>query len=295
MEAMRAAIRAVLVVIGIAMTVVAGPAGVRLAAASLPHGDFAIASVLPTRGEVVGVAHPVVVTFSRPVVDRHAAERAIEVKSAPAMTGKFEWLDNNVVQWAPDRFWPAHSTVALSVGGMPTEFKTGAVVLGVADISNHTFTVSIDGVPAEPPPPLPAPHHRPHFGEAGVIPATMGRPEFATPVGTYSVISKDRSVTMDSSTVGIPVDTPDGYQLTVDYAVRITNRGIYVHSAPWADRSMLLENVSHGCISLSPADAEWYFDNVKVGDPVIVQEGVPREEKRVDPDSLHMPADSRVS
>jgi len=58
---------------------------------------------------------------------------------------------------------------------------------------------------------------------------------------------------------------------------------------------MGLENVSHGCISLSPADAEWYFDNVKVGDPVIVQEGVPREEKRVDPDSLHMPADSRVS
>jgi lipoprotein-anchoring transpeptidase ErfK/SrfK len=62
-----------------------GPAGVRLAATSLPN-SFAIASVLPTRGEVVGVAHPVVVTFSRPVADRHAAERALEVKSAPAMT-----------------------------------------------------------------------------------------------------------------------------------------------------------------------------------------------------------------
>ncbi len=117
---MRAAIRSVLVVIGMAATLVGGPAGVRLAAVSLSHGYFAIASVLPTRGEVVGVAHPVVVTFSRPVADRHAAERAIEVKSAPAMTGKFEWLDNNVVQWVPDRFWPAHCTVALSVGGLPT-------------------------------------------------------------------------------------------------------------------------------------------------------------------------------
>src|SRR5712672_1662618 len=139
MEAMRAAIRAVLVVIGIAMTVVAGPAGVRLAAASLPHGDFAIASVLPTRGEVVGVAHPVVVTFSRSVVDRHAAERAIEVKSTPAMTGKFEWLDNDVVQWVPDRFWPAHSTVALSVGVLSMDFQTGRAVVGLANISEHTF------------------------------------------------------------------------------------------------------------------------------------------------------------
>ncbi|EUA42840.1 putative secreted protein [Mycobacterium xenopi 3993] len=62
------------------------------------------------------------------------------------MTGKFEWLANDVVQWVPDRFWPAHSTVALSVGALSTDFKTGPAVLGVADISDHTFTVSIDGV-----------------------------------------------------------------------------------------------------------------------------------------------------
>jgi len=281
MEAMRAAIRAVLVVIGIAMTVVAGPAGVRLAAASLPHGDFAIASVLPTRGEVVGVAHPVVVTFNRPVVDRHAAERAIEVKSAPAMTGKFEWLDNDVVQWVPDRYWPAHSTVALSVGVLSMDFETGPAVIGVANISDHTFTVSVDGVEAgpPPPPPLPAPHHRPHWGEEGVMPASMGRPEFPTPVGSYTVLSKDRSVVMDSSSVGIPIDDPQGYLLTVDYAVRITSRGLFVHSAPWAVNSLGYENVSHGCISLSPEDAEWYYDTVNVGDPVIVQENsieVPR-------------------
>jgi lipoprotein-anchoring transpeptidase ErfK/SrfK len=294
MEAMRAAVRSVLVVIGIAVTSVAGPTGVRLAATSLSHGYFAIASVLPSRGEVVGVAHPVVVTFSGPVADRHAAERAIAVKSAPAMTGKFEWLDNNVVQWVPDRFWPAHSTVALSVGGLPTDFETGAVVLGVADISKHTFTVSIDGVQAAPPPRLPAPHHRPHWGEEGVMPASMGRPSFPTPVGSYAVMSKDRSVIMDSSSVGIPVDDPEGYRLTVDYAVRFSSRGLYVHSAPWAVPSMGVENVSHGCISLSPADAEWYFDNVKIGDPVIVQEGVPIEEKSVDPDPVHMLSDSRA-
>ena len=67
------------------------------------------------------------------------------------MTGKFEWLDNNVVQWVPDRFWPAHSTVALTVGGLcHRDFETGPAVVGVANVSDHTFTVSIDGVEAGP-------------------------------------------------------------------------------------------------------------------------------------------------
>ena len=175
--AMRAGVRCVLAVIGISASVVAGPAGASLAAANQPDG-FAVASVLPTRGDVVGVAHPVVVKFRAPVANRHAAERAIEVESAPAMSGKFEWLDNDVVQWVPDRFWPAHSTVALSVGGLSTNFATGPAVVGVASISDHTFTVSIDGVDAGPPSALPAPHHRPHWGQEGVFPASMGRPEY---------------------------------------------------------------------------------------------------------------------
>jgi lipoprotein-anchoring transpeptidase ErfK/SrfK len=268
---MRAVIRCVLAVTAIAASAVTGPAGVSVAAANQSYG-FAIASVLPTPGEVVGVAHPVVVTFRAPVANRHAAERAIEVKSTPAMTGKFEWLDNDVVQWVPDRFWPAHSTVALSVGVLSMDLETGPAVIGVANISDHTFTVSVDGVKAGPPPPLPAPHHRPHWGEEGVMPASMGRPEFPTPVGSYTVLSKDRSVVMDSSSVGIPIDDPQGYLLTVDYAVRITSRGLFVHSAPWAVNSLGYENVSHGCISLSPEDAEWYYNTVNVGDPVLVQE-----------------------
>lgn len=271
---MRTGVRCVLATVGVAACVVVTPAGVSLAAASQSHA-FAIASVLPSSGEVVGVAHPVVVTFRAPITDpakRHAAEQTINVKSTPAMSGKFEWLDNRVVQWVPDRYWPAHSTIALTVGGVSTEIKTGPAVIGVASISEHTFTVSIDGVEAGPPTSLPAPHHRPHFGEQGVMPASMGRPEFPTPVGSYTVLSKERAVTMDSSSVGIPVDDPDGYLLTVNYAVRITNRGLFVHSAPWAVRSLGLENVSHGCISLSPDDAEWYYDHVNVGDPVIVQD-----------------------
>ncbi len=262
---MRAVVRGVLAV-GIAASVVAGPVDVRLAAATRPYGP-AVASVLPARGSVVGVAQPVVVSFGAPVSDRHAAERAVQVTSAPPMTGKYEWVDDDVVRWVPDRFWPAHSTVALSVGGRATEFQTGPAVVGVANIADHTFRVTIDGGP-----PLPAPHHRPHWGEEGVLPASMGRPEYPTPVGSYTVLSKERSVIMDSSSVGIPVDAPDGYRIPVDYAVRFTSRGLFVHSAPWAVNAMGLENVSHGCISLSPEDAEWYYNTVHVGDPVIVED-----------------------
>ena len=253
------------------------------AAVPVPEPVPGVASVLPADGAVVGVAHPVVVTFTAPVANKRATERAIDIKSLPATTGRFEWLDTDVVQWVPDQFWPAHSTVALSVGGRSTAFTTGPAVIGVASISDHTFTVTIDGVDAGPPSALPAPHHRPHWGEPGVFPASMGRPDYPTPVGTYTVLSKERSVVMDSSSVGIPVDAPDGYLLTVDYAVRITNRGLFVHSAPWAVNSLGHENVSHGCISLSPEDAEWYFNTVNVGDPVIVQENsieVPRTVSR---------------
>ncbi len=275
---MRQGVRCVVVTVGVTALVAAGPAGGSMAAASHSIAP-AIASVLPTPGAVVGIAHPVVMTFRAPVADRRTAERDIDIKSSPPMTGKFEWLDNDVVQWVPDRYWPAHSTIALTVNNLAMNFATGAAVVGVANISEHTFTVSIDGVDAGPPSTLPAPHHRPHWGEAGVFPASMGRPEYPTPVGTYTVLAKERSVTMDSSSVGIPVDAPDGYLLTVDYAVRITSRGLFVHSAPWALSSLGYDNVSHGCISLSPEDAEWYFNTVNVGDPVIVQENnieVPR-------------------
>jgi len=266
---MRALVRCVVVMIAIVASVSAGPAAVSQAAA---HQGFDIASIRPAPGTVVGVAHPVVVTFTAPVANRLAAERTIDITSAPTMTGTFQWLDNNVVQWVPDGFWPAHSTVALSVGGRQTNFATGPKVLGIASIADHTFTVTIDGVQVGPPSSLPAPHHRPHWGQAGVFPASMGRPEYPTPVGIYPVLSKERGVVMDSSTVGIPVNSPDGYHLTVDYAVRFTSRGLFVHSAPWAVNSLGNANVSHGCVSLSLEDAEWYFDTVNIGDPVIVRQ-----------------------
>jgi len=279
---MRAVVRSVLAVITIAVSMFAGPVGNSVAAVNRAN-LFDIVSVRPESGPVVGVAHPVVVTFAGPIANRAAAERAIDIASVPAMTGRFEWLGSDVVQWVPDGFWPAHSTVALSVGGRPRTFATGPKVLGVASAADHTFTVTIDGIESGPSSPLPAPHHRPRWGEPGVFPASMGRSKYPTPVGIYRVMAKERGIVMDSSTVGIPVNSPDGYHLKVDYAVRFTSRGLFVHDAPWAVNSLGSENVSHGCVSLSVEDAEWYFNTVNVGDPIIVREN-----------SLEVPSEPRM-
>ena len=103
------------------------------------------------------------------------------------------------------------------------------------------------------------------------MPASMGKPSRPTPVGSYSVLEKDRSVEMDSRTIGIPLSSPEGYDIIAQYAERITSSGVYVHSAPWSVDSQGNANVSHGCINLSPDNAAWYYDVVHVGDPVIVQ------------------------
>ena len=216
-------------------------------------GALSVANVSPGTGEVVGVGMPVTVTFATPVVDRARTEGSIEFTSSHTPSGSFAWLDDRTVRWTPSGFWPAHSTISLSVGGFKTDFETGAAVVGVADLDAHTFTVSIDGQVAR------------------EMPASMGKPKHSTPIGSFTALEKQSPVIMDSRTIGIPLSDPDGYKLTVYNAVRVTWGGVYVHGAPWSVASQGNSNVSHGCINLSPDNAAWYYDTVSIGDPIIVQ------------------------
>jgi lipoprotein-anchoring transpeptidase ErfK/SrfK len=247
---LRKALRYVLGVTGTSTVLLAGAMGNGVAAAPSPS---AVVNVAPAAGEVVGVGMPVTVTFMKPVVDRAAAERSIDVTSPNAPPGTFTWLNESAVQFTPTGFWPAHSTIALSVGGAKTSFQTGAAVVGVADIDAHTFTVSIDGQVAR------------------EMPASMGKPKHSTPVGSFTALERQSPVIMDSRTIGIPLSDPEGYKLTVYNAVRVTWGGVYVHGAPWSVGSQGNANVSHGCINLSPDNAAWYYDTVSVGDPIIIQ------------------------
>lgn len=247
---MRRALRYVLAITGTSTVLLAGAMGNGVAAVPSPS---AVANVAPAAGDVVGVGMPVTITFTKPVVDRAAAERSIGFSSPKTPPGTFTWLNGSAVQFTPTGFWPAHSTISLSVGGAKTSFETGASVVGVADIDAHTFTVSIDGQVAR------------------EMPASMGKPKHPTPVGTFTALEKQSPVIMDSRTIGIPLSDPEGYKLTVYNAVRVTWGGVYVHGAPWSVGSQGNSNVSHGCINLSPDNAAWYYGTVTVGDPIIIQ------------------------
>jgi len=236
-------------VIGFVVAALFGPVATVSAGVSLPSD---VVSISPS-GMTVGVAHPVTVTFAGRIADREAAERSLEITSPQAPVGEFSWLNDHVMQWNPIEFWPAHSTIALSVGGVKANFQTGSATVGVASISNHTFTVSVDGqVMRE-------------------MPASMGKYGFATPIGNFTALEKQSVVVMDSRTIGIPLDSAEGYKLTVYDAVRVTWGGVYVHGAPWSTGSQGYENVSHGCINLSPDNADWYYNMVSIGDPIIVE------------------------
>jgi len=249
---MRRWVRYLSVMIAITTTGLVGSAARSTAAVSVPEPAPRVASILPADGAVVGVAHPVVVDFAAPVSDRAAAERSIHVSSPGNVPGHFEWVRDDVVQWVPDRYWPAHSHVSVGVQALTTGFDVGDEVLGVASISAHTFTVSRNGEVLR------------------SMPASMGKPTRPTPIGHFTALQKQRSVVMDSRTIGIPLSSPEGYKITAQYAVRVTWSGVYVHSAPWSVDSQGYANVSHGCINLSPDNAAWYFNTVNVGDPITV-------------------------
>lgn len=153
-------------------------------------------------------------TFTTPVTDRRAVERSIRISTPHNTTGHFEWVASNVVRWVPHRYWPPHTRVSVGVQELTEGFETGDALIGVASISAHTFTVSRNGEVLR------------------TMPASLGKPSRPTPIGSFHAMSKERTVVMDSRTIGIPLNSSDGYLLTAHYAVRVTWSGVYVHSAP---------------------------------------------------------------
>ncbi|CAJ1510434.1 L,D-transpeptidase [[Mycobacterium] burgundiense] len=253
MTIVRQALRYTLALLGIVTLTQTAWVAVGSAAVSAPISDVSVVDVQPRSGTPVGVGHPIIVTFGEAVANRARAEGSIRVVSPTAVSGAYDWVSPTTVHFVPDAPWPAHSEIKLLAGGMPTSFQTGAAVSAVADISAYTFTVSIDGEVVR------------------QMPASMGKSKFPTPQGRFTVLGKENPVVMDSRTIGIPLDDPEGYKLTVNHAVRITWGGVYVHSAPWSVGSQGYANVSHGCINLSPDNAAWYYNNVGLGDLVTVQ------------------------
>ncbi len=225
------------------------------------------ATLTPGDGDVVGVGMPVVVQFDRriPTAARPAVQARLQVHDSAGLTGSWRWFTAREVHWVPGHYWPAGTRVhvivdlhRLHLGGdvwgehavHDVRYRIGPAHVSVVDVAAHTMTVRSDGVVVR------------------TMQISAGRPKYATHGGVHIVLSKARTVVMDSATVGIPRNSPDGYYEKVHWNVRISTSGEFVHSAPWSVAAQGRRNVSHGCVNASPADARWFYDFSRRGDVV---------------------------
>ncbi|CAN3130039.1 L,D-transpeptidase [Mycobacterium sp. smrl_JER01] len=220
--------------------------------------------VLPNDGEVVGIGQPVAIRFDENIPNRLAAQRAITVKTNPPVEGAFYWLSNREVRWRPAEYWKPGTTVEVEVNtygvdlgdglfgqdNVSTNFKIGDQVITTVDDNTKTLTMRRNGEVVK------------------SMPVSMGKNSTPTNNGVYIVGDRRSHMVMDSSTYGVPVNSPNGYRTEVDWATQISYSGIYVHAAPWSVGSQGSSNVSHGCINVSTSNGQWFYDNSKRGDIV---------------------------
>jgi lipoprotein-anchoring transpeptidase ErfK/SrfK len=218
----------------------------------------------------VGVGMPIRVFFEQPVTDKATVERNLKVTSTEKTDGAWNWVSDTEVHFRPSDYWPANIEVTLDADLYGVEladgiwgeksrtvtFSVGDRHVSVADAKKHTMKV-YDG------------DKRVH-----TFPMSAGSSKNPTRNGAHVVLESFRDITMDSSTFGLAVDAPGGYRTDVEYAVRISNNGEFVHAAPWSVASQGNDNVSHGCINLSTERAKWFFDFALPGDVVEVRHSI---------------------
>jgi lipoprotein-anchoring transpeptidase ErfK/SrfK len=111
-------------------------------------------------------------------------------------------------------------------------------------------------------------------------PVTTGRPELPTPVGQFTVLSKQSPFVFVSPW---PRGSPFWYETSpCTFALRITGNGVYLHDAPWrpfngpgtnvphVDPDGVWRTGSHGCINMPYAAAQWVYGWAPVGTRVHV-------------------------
>jgi lipoprotein-anchoring transpeptidase ErfK/SrfK len=216
-----------------------------------------------------GVGMPIILRVSRALdseASRAAFERTLSVQATPATSGAWGWVDNREVHFRPAQFWAAGSKVRVkvdsagrSLGGglwgrtdLTVDFAIGVRREIRADAKTHRVVVIENGRTVR------------------AMPASLGKPSFPSSSGIMVIMDKRPKAMFDSSTYGLPVDSPGGYRTPVQYAMRLTWGGEFFHAAPWSVADQGHRNVSHGCINLSTSNAAWLFGRVLMGDPVLV-------------------------
>jgi lipoprotein-anchoring transpeptidase ErfK/SrfK len=209
----------------------------------VPRHTF-IGFYTPENGSTVGVGMPVSVRFNRPVTDRAAVERGIQVTTEPAVEVAAHWFGSGRLDLRPREFWLPGTRVTLrmrlkdvesspGVYGTQTRtvrFTVGRSMVSTVDAAAHTMTVRRNGRVVK------------------VIPITAGSPSHTTYNGTMVITDRYPVTRMNGDTVGFggEYDIPD-----VPHAMRLTDSGTFIHGNYWAPQQTFgSANTSHGCIGL---------------------------------------------
>ncbi|MGY1740188.1 MULTISPECIES: L,D-transpeptidase [unclassified Blastococcus] len=224
----------------------------------------------PLDGQTVGVGMPIRVYFDEPVTDQAAVESHLLVTSSTPTDGVWSWLSDTEVHFRPSTYWPANTDVTLHADlyGVPfgdgvwgekdrtISFRVGDKHVSIADAGSHVMEVWENDQLVQ------------------TYPISAGSDDNPSHNGVHVVTELNRNRVMDSSTYGVPVDSPGGYRTPVEYAVRISNNGEFVHAAPWSVAQQGNSNVSHGCINMSTERAAWFYDFSVPGDVVEIKNSV---------------------
>jgi lipoprotein-anchoring transpeptidase ErfK/SrfK len=214
-------------------------------------------------GQTYGVGMPIMLTFSRPITNKAAVERSLELTTSKPVIGAWYWDGDEQADFRPRDYWPADTTVSFDghldgVEGAPGVYATadltqtfdiGSSVIAVASTTTHHTEIYVNGAPTYD------------------WPISTGRASLPTPDGSYLTVEKGNPVRMIGG--GAP-GSAGYYNELVYWAVRFTFSGDYYHSAPWSVVDQGTTNVSHGCVNLPPADAETYYNLAVPGDPITI-------------------------
>ncbi len=223
-------------------------------------------SFFPLPGSTVGVGMPAIIRFDIPVTNKASIEKHLHVTTVPAQTGSFYWISDTEVHWRPKHFWKTGTKVTIDadIDSVPagngvygqksrtSTFTVGRKMVSKVNMDTHQLRVFRDGKLIR------------------TIPITTGQqPKFTTRYGIKVIVEKNRSRHMRSETVGIPLNSADGYDIdNVQFAMRLTYSGEFLHAAPWSVGSQGHANVSHGCTGMSTANAGWLYNESIIGDVV---------------------------
>ncbi|KUJ66745.1 hypothetical protein ACZ90_34025 [Streptomyces albus subsp. albus] len=248
-----------------------------------------IGNFTPEDGSTVGVGMPVSINFDKAVTNRKDVQSHITVTSSSGQKVVGHWFSGNRLDFRPQEYWKANSTVTLKldldgveasngVTGVQEKtvtFKIGHSQVSTVDAKAHTMKVVRDGKTIK------------------TIPISAGSPSNPTYNGQMVISEKFKETRMDGSTVGFTGKDGKGeYDIKdVPHAMRLSTSGTFIHGNYWGPDSIFGSvNTSHGCVGLNDAkgagdpnqDGAWFYENSQIGDVVIVT-GSP--DKTIQPDN----------